>query len=125
MNDLLFQLQQYEQQLHQLATRNQRAVVESLLHPDFFEIGRSGKRYQRQQVIDALVAESCDPGIQSAEFALSMINENCALLTYRSWRLDEPDNQTLRSSLWVKRAGDASGWRLLYHQGTPLVQAER
>lgn len=34
----------YERQLHCQVTRYQKAVIDKLLHRDFFEIGRSGIR---------------------------------------------------------------------------------
>lgn len=48
MNDdqkLCAKLSELEKQLHCLQTRNQHRVVDGLLHEAFFEIGRSGRRY--------------------------------------------------------------------------------
>jgi hypothetical protein len=58
--DVLALLIQNEQKLHHAKTRSQKTLLEKLLHRDFFEIGRSGQRYDREHVIRALVMETDD-----------------------------------------------------------------
>ncbi|MGY5957115.1 hypothetical protein ACUY4R_001726 [Kosakonia sp. BK9b] len=112
---------QCEQQLHRLETRRRDDILSKILHREFFEIGRSGKRYDRQQVIDALIAEDNDQYIHSTDFALSELSATSVLLTYRSFRVDERGDifsQTWRTSLWVKSDDDV--WQMRFHQGTPV-----
>ncbi|WP_312686330.1 DUF4440 domain-containing protein [Kosakonia sp.] len=112
---------QCEQQLHRLETRRRDDILSKILHREFFEIGRSGKRYDRQQVIDALIAEDNDQHIHSTDFALSELSATSVLLTYRSFRVDERGDifsQTWRTSLWVKSDDDV--WQMRFHQGTPV-----
>ena len=120
--DVLALLIQNEQKLHHAETRNQKTLLEKLLHRDFFEIGRSGQRYDREHVIRALVMETDDQQIQSNDFALSVVDDSSVLLTYRSFTVDEQGRigrQTLRTSLWVKCASETTDWQMRFHQGTP------
>ncbi|WP_086869059.1 DUF4440 domain-containing protein [Kosakonia pseudosacchari] len=123
-DELLAMLVTYEQQLHHPEIRCQPEIVERLLHHDFFEIGRSGRRYSREQVITALANEPTET-IASDDFALSMHNNGYALLTYRSFILDEHGQmikQTLRSSLWEASRTTPGRWRMRFHQGTPMAE---
>lgn len=112
-------LSKREQQLHCLNTRKQQSVVDELLHDSFFEIGRSGKRYDRAQVIAALINDAPGDEIQAEDFAVTVLSEGCALLTYRSFTRDaqgEIARPTLRASVWKKTD---KGWQMRFHQGTP------
>ncbi|TCC03438.1 nuclear transport factor 2 family protein [Kosakonia quasisacchari] len=121
---LLAMLVRYERQLHHPEIRCQPEVVEKFLHHDFFEIGRSGRRYSREKVIAALANEAAEP-IASDDFALSMNNSGYALLTYRSFILDEQGQvtkQTLRTSLWEECITTPGRWQMRFHQGTPMAE---
>ncbi|ANI83044.1 nuclear transport factor 2 family protein [Kosakonia oryzae] len=118
--DLQPQIVQYERQLHRPEIRSQKIAIEKLLHRHFFEIGRSGKRYDRQQVIDSLLAETDRQQIASEEFALTQIESGTLLLTYRTFRQSpsgEKTHRTLRTSLWVRN--EDGRWQMIFHQGTP------
>ncbi|HEY3985912.1 DUF4440 domain-containing protein [Cedecea sp.] len=118
---LLAQLVEDERRLHLAGTRSKRDIVAGLLHGDFFEIGRSGRRYERQHVIESLAEEMGAQQIHADGFSLSLIDSNSALLTYRSWQFNDNggmERLTLRASLWVKTESE-SVWRLRFHQGTP------
>ncbi len=83
-----------------------------LLHPDFVEIGSSGRMWTRDAMMMALEE---DPGERTDIEILSAdrIEDTSVLLTYRSFGRA---GTTLRSSLWVL---DGARWRLRFHQGTP------
>jgi ribonuclease HI len=83
-----------------------------LLHPDFMEIGSSGRVWTRDAMMMALEE---DPGQHNELEILSAdrIGTGAVLLTYRSY---SRSGTVLRSSLWVL---DGSRWRLRFHQGTP------
>lgn len=49
---LLEQLRVLETELHRLETRQNRKRLKQLLHPDFVEFARSGRRYSRSEVLD-------------------------------------------------------------------------
>ncbi|HEY8701577.1 MAG TPA: ribonuclease HI family protein [Arthrobacter sp.] len=83
-----------------------------LLHPDFVEIGSSGRVWTRDAMMMALEE---DPGERTELEVLGAdsIGTTAVLLTYRSY---SRSGTTLRSSLWVL---DGGRWRLRFHQGTP------
>ncbi|NUP60503.1 MAG: ribonuclease HI family protein [Pseudarthrobacter sp.] len=83
-----------------------------LLHPDFTEIGSSGRMWTRDAMMMALEE---DPGERTEIEILGAdrVATDAVLLTYRSFARA---GTTLRSSLWVL---DGGRWRLRFHQGTP------
>lgn len=48
---LLEELRGLETELHQNETCHNRQRMEALLHPEFVEFGRSGRRYTRAEVL--------------------------------------------------------------------------
>jgi hypothetical protein len=118
-NALLEQLRALESELHRLETRQNRGRMESLLHRDFVEVGRSGRRYSRTEVLEEFAAGGVLEPVQAQDFQLSELAPGVALLTYRSAHVSPAGDlfrETLRSSLWVVAA---NGWRIRFHQGTP------
>jgi ribonuclease HI len=93
--------------------RADRQQVEVLLHQDFQEIGASGRVWDRETILDALVGDPAAPGAAEG-FAPARLAEDVVLLTYRV----SGEAGSLRSSLWVRDR--ASGWRLRFHQGTRM-----
>ena len=83
-----------------------------LLHPDFMEIGSSGRVWTRDAMMMALEE---DPGERTELEILGAerIGSSAVLLTYRSYARS---GTILRSSLWVL---DNGRWRIRFHQGTP------
>jgi hypothetical protein len=117
---LLEELRTLETDLHRDETRRNRKRMERLLHPDFIEFGRSGRRYTRADVLEEFGADSVLPDIHSRDFDLVVLGEGVALLTYLSAHMNNPHRHTLRSSIWVRTA---AGWQIRFHQGTPTTQA--
>ena len=93
--------------------RADRQQVEVLLHQDFQEIGASGRVWNRETIVDALVGDPAAPGAAEA-FTPARLAEDVVLLTYRV----SGEAGSLRSSLWVRDS--ASGWQLRFHQGTRI-----
>ncbi|MHA7269576.1 RNase H family protein [Arthrobacter sp. HLT1-20] len=83
-----------------------------LLHPDFEEIGASGRRWSRQEVLEMFNDEE-PAAVELQVLSLSQVDTSTALLSYRSV---SPAGSALRSSLWQVEDGQ---WRLRFHQGTP------
>jgi len=120
--DPITTLQSLEVELHHPGVRCDAQRLEQLLHADFHEVGRSGRKYDRATVIRFLAEQSTPPSVTSDDFAVRSLAPGVALLTYRSAhrRSDGAlENHTLRSSVWVQAE---SRWQLLYHQGTPAAQ---
>lgn len=119
--DLLQEILDLETLLHRPEVRRSRIHVERLLAPEFVEFGRSGRVYDRQSVVEALVAEAANPGDtlpMVMDAACHLLAEGCVLLIYRSSRISAGSSiETLRSSVWKHIDG---GWRMVFHQGTPV-----
>jgi hypothetical protein len=107
-----------ERQLLDPSTRRDPIALTSLLAENFREFGSSGRIHTRQQIIDALAAES-PRTITINDPLCEQIAEDIALLTYRSTRKIplETASHALRSSLWIYRD---NRWQMLFHQGTPI-----
>jgi catechol 2,3-dioxygenase-like lactoylglutathione lyase family enzyme len=108
-------LQQLEESLFQPEVRRDPAAVSALLADDFLEFGSSGRRFTRQQIIEAMQVES-PLRVSATDFRSCHLSEDAVLLTYRS--VGEQGLQSLRSSLWVRRTGR---WQMLFHQGTRVA----
>jgi hypothetical protein len=108
-----------ERMLLDPAVRSDPARVSALLADDFVEFGASGRVWSRDEILVELAAEGAawtPPAVEN--FALRLISENAALVTYRTMRPDAaPGSSTvsLRSSLWIKESGS---WKISFHQGT-------
>ena len=122
MHELLTQLQGLEVELHHPGGRCSPQRLSELIHPDFSEVGRSGRIYDRDTVLGLLVSQSTRPEVVSEGFRLALLAPQVALLTYRSTHR-KPDGEahlhSHRSSIWMM---DSGGWRLRYHQGTPAAE---
>lgn len=92
-------------------TRSDSAAVAALLHPQWSEIGRSGRLWTRDEILDEIgpLGETVTLDV----IACMPAGPDALLLTWRAVRDTET---TLRSSLWVRTAGH---WQQLFHQGTP------
>jgi hypothetical protein len=115
----LEQLIALETELHRIETRRNTRRLDELLHPGFVEFGRSGRRYNRREVLQEFAGGGDMPPIQARGFELAELGPGVALLTYRSAHVGpagELFRETLRSSVWVETA---TGWRMRFHQGTP------
>ena len=84
------------------------------LDDHFQEIGSSGKKIGRQEVIDSLSHKLSDRAIVIEEFQIEILSETAVLAKYIAV-FTEQNQKSFRSSIWVKRGND---WRMLYHQGT-------
>jgi hypothetical protein len=99
-------------------TRFDVAFMAQALAPDFFEIGRSGRKYTRQQILDA-PREPIDAELPLLDLEIRLLDADTAQVTYNSKvRYAGVVELGRRSSIW-SRHGDA--WVLRFHQGTPYV----
>jgi hypothetical protein len=112
-----------EVELHHPGVRCSRERLEQLLHPEFHEVGRSGRAYDRSTIVDYLATQQSHPVVASDTFTVTELAPGVALLTYRSAHIEANKklvNHTLRSSVWLRTT---VGWQLRYHQGTPAAQS--
>lgn len=99
-----------ERHLLDPAVRADAAALDALLHPDFTEVGASGRRWTRADMIEALVADPhCSQDVQKLH--VDELAYGIALVTYDL-------AGTRRMSLWIR---EVTRWYLRYHQGTPFA----
>jgi hypothetical protein len=105
-----------ELQLLQREVRASPARLSELLGPGFIEIGSSGRRYTREEVLEQLPhAEPLQYRIE--DFQALELSPGVVLAVYRLFA-PSPSGGLMsshRSSLWKVR--DAH-WQIIFHQGT-------
>ena len=109
-----------EVELHQPAVRLDAKRVNKLLHKSFVECGRSGRVYNRNEILEELSGEESGISVWSQDFAGEEISDGVILLTYLSAHINsdgELSRHTYRSSLWQQTP---HGWQVRFHQGTPI-----
>ncbi|MCA2206989.1 DUF4440 domain-containing protein [Nocardia rosealba] len=108
-----------EMRLLDPAVRRSRELAEVLLHPEFVEVGASGRRWDRHQMLAELPTMSGsadDQRIEVSDVRGVLLAPGLVHLTYQT---NHDGRRVLRSSLWRKGFADTS-WRMYYHQGTPV-----
>jgi hypothetical protein len=98
--------------------RGSAARVEELLHPEFVEIGASGRRWDRAAMVAALVGgDLTDPGpIEVTDVEGIRLADDLIQVRFRTRR--DTAGPVWRTSLWRRLDGR---WRVYYHQGTPAA----
>ena len=113
-NEDFEKLKQLEESLWIAETRFDKKYMDSILSPGFFEFGRSGKTYKREETLSAPFSE-INARLPLKDFKIHSITEEVVLVTYISEvQYDELEIGN-RSSLWLKTP---TGWQLQFHQGT-------
>lgn len=102
------------------AVRASRALFERLLDPEFVEVGSSGRRYTYEDMLAWLPEHSGSsrggPRYRPSAIEGVLLAPGLIHLTYET---DFDGLHVRRSSLWRKRS-EETGWRMYYHQGTPV-----
>ncbi|MFE9926226.1 DUF4440 domain-containing protein [Streptomyces sp. NPDC005774] len=102
------------------AVRASHLLAAALLDPEFVEVGASGRRYTHAEMAAELPDHpggSVDgPVYEPSEISGVLLAPGLVHLTYET-RFD--GRRARRSSLWRKR-DEGTGWRMYYHQGTPV-----
>ena len=112
-------LKSLEQKLLLRETRKNPHELEKIIADKFFEIGSSGKIWNKKTVIEALNNEP-QTDISMTDFRFTLLSENVALINYTSHHKQNNDNpsfKSLRTSVWKKFNGN---WKIIFHQGTPV-----
>jgi len=100
---------------HRPEVASTREDFEKIIDKDFIEIGASGKKYFREEVIDTLVkrrASTNERDWQTKDCNCIKLCDNTFLLTYI---LIQGDRISYRSTVW---RNSENNWRVVYHQGT-------
>ena len=112
-------IQKLEESLWSSSTRFDKELMELVFARDFFEFGRSGRTYTRDQMLfDPSDKQQIGATIPLPEFQARLISRDVVQTTYlseiRKGKLKELGK---RSSIWSKLDGR---WKLRFHQGTPF-----
>jgi hypothetical protein len=99
------------------AVRADTHAVREHLHPQFREVGASGRLWDAQATTTALAAERSDDPIDASDFESFRLAPEVILLTYTTRR---GGLVARRSSIWTRSVGE---WQLRYHQGTVVPDA--
>lgn len=108
--DEVEELRQLEESMWRPAMQFDRRYMGSVLAPDFFEFGRGGRTYGRDEILAMEAQEIARLPLEG--FRVAWRASDVRLVTYVS--AIEADRAN-RSSLWRRTP---SGWRLRFHQGT-------
>ena len=110
-------LQALEESMWRAETRFDRAYMNAVLHPEFTEVGRSGRVFSRDEVL-GMPAVPIAVDIPRETFSVAEIAPGVALVSYETVPTDSRHGAAHRGSVWVL---DGSRWLLRYHQGTPAA----
>lgn len=98
------------------AVRADRHAAAALLHPDWVEVGASGRVWGRDEMLDALAAAgpaaSGGSPVRLEVIEATAFSDDHVLLV---WRAHSSRGTSLRSSVWLRTG---SGWQQRFHQGT-------
>ena len=116
--DLLLTLAQLEESLWRSETRLDNNYMERIFATDFFEFGRSGKRYKRSEMLFRVGDFSeIKAKLPFAKFNARYLADDVVQTTYISEVIyDDAVQYANRSSIWTLQS---DGWKLRFHQGTP------
>ncbi|PYC47940.1 hypothetical protein DI396_07580 [Litorivita pollutaquae] len=110
-------LKNLEESLWRVETRYDPALMDRTFAPDFSEVGRSGRCYERSELLfqpdgGAVI----DATLPLPGYSVDLIAPGVALATYTS-EVRYGDNLEIgrRSSLWTQIK---DRWQLRFHQGT-------
>ncbi|MGW0859655.1 nuclear transport factor 2 family protein [Streptomyces sp. NPDC002690] len=97
--------------------RRSASHLATMLHPEFREIGTSGRLWDRDTIVAELTAEATTrPGPLTASLMTGV--ELGPGLVHLTFDTEHKGRRAHRSSLWRQVDG---GWLLYFHQATPFV----
>jgi hypothetical protein len=115
LNSVLNELRAREPIFHKPEFWKTRADFAQLMHESYWEVGASGKRYSRDFILNLMETRAVVAGESAwvvSDFQVREIAPDNYLATYT---LLQAARLSRRSTLWRRTA---TGWRILYHQGT-------
>lgn len=111
--NVLRELKQLEKEFHYPSIGKSRIDFELLMDDSFWEVGASGRAYDKDFVLDCLEVRCKESAIADmSNFSCLEIAPECYLLSYVQ---TESSRTTRRSAIWRKINNQ---WKNLYHQGT-------
>lgn len=122
LQGILEELKSREPIFHRPEHGTTRTDYDSMMHPDFWEIGASGRRYSREFVLTELERRRqqnpTEDIWETSDFLCRQLGTDVYLLTYTL--IQNKIRKTRRTTLWQRTE---VGWKILFHQGT-MVEDE-
>ena len=118
--EVLKQLIAREPIFHRPESGTKRADFDAMMAPEFWETGASGRRYSREEILDALEKRHARPHKdvwETSEFRCQQLGNGLYLLTYTL--LQDGFRHTRRATIWRQTK---LGWEIVYHQGTLVIE---
>lgn len=115
LTEIMQQLSEREPIFHRPEHAATLEDFDRMMVADYWEIGASGKRYDRAFILDVLAERLAHPQPdpwETRDFECRRLGEDTYLLTYT---LVQGQRLTRRSTIWRRIDGV---WKILYHQGT-------
>ena len=109
---------EYELTLLRPEVRASIDMLDQLIADDFFEIGANGRAFGKDEVLARLPGENAI-AFDAEGFEVRRVTDDVAVVLYRAVRTVHGTSVASRRSSWWRR--DAQGWRMVFHQGTPLT----
>lgn len=108
------ELLEYEKDFYRKSFCDKRENLDARIDDEFFEFGKSGKIYNKLDVIESLSRLDRDRNIEITSFEIKVLEGEVVMTNYISHEKDISIS-CLRTSIW-KKADEK--WRLCFHQGT-------
>ena len=115
--DVKAKLIQLEKHLFKAEVRTSAEQLQALIADEFTEIGASGVRFGKAEVLERLPLER-PPLIEAFDFEHRYLSETCVQLFYKAKMIKNGDvkaKYSLRCSIWQLTG---KHWQMIYHQGT-------
>lgn len=115
---LLVTLRDLELRLLSPEVRSDPDQLETLLHPDFHEVGASGTVYTRVEVLAEFRGAPPTYSVWAQDFEAREVVDGVTLLSYLSAHMSADgalSRHAARTSLWQYIG---SRWQIRFHQGT-------
>ncbi|WP_328788196.1 nuclear transport factor 2 family protein [Streptomyces sp. NBC_00273] len=109
-----------EMELMGPGVRTSRVLTDRLLDPEFVEVGASGRRWDREAMLAALpdLEGGAEDGPQYEPAGMTGV-ELAPGVVHLTYETVIDGRRARRSSIW-RKADDGTGWRMYYHQATPV-----
>jgi len=114
-SEFLEEIRDLEEELWRADTRFNPKRMDELFAKDFYEIGRSGKVWSRNELLN-MSRREFSAQLPLPGFTVRVLAEDTIQTTYRSAVTYGPQTEwAQRSSIWSKSSGK---WQIRFHQGT-------
>lgn len=95
-----------------------RTEFASMMAPEFWEVGASGRKYSKASVLDTLEGRHATPVQENYSVTDFVCQEIAADLYLATYRLDQSGRLSRRATIWRYIESD---WKIVYHQGTLIA----